>query len=300
MVENIVLKNLVTSAVLELDKVTTPNYVLDSVDWGQIESNHHSFKYVNQIGVYVTGTTLETRDIEVIGWIVAQNENAMTNRKRMLNQFVNPQQRMSLTYQEYVLEFLPDRTIQYSAAAKENNEVVCKFKISGIAADPLFKKAVKSTVSAATTIGLFHFPLIINSKDQDPPQIVFGLRQPALIVDVYNAGAVSTGMQIIFRATGTMSGPKLINVQTQEFFRINKTLVAGEEIIVDTVIGEKSIIGRNSGNASNYFKYRDIDSTWLQLNVGDNLFRYDADSNLENLEVYINYDNKYLEVQECY
>ena len=44
MVENITLLNTVTNASLELDKVTTPYYVLDDVDWGQVKSTHHQYK----------------------------------------------------------------------------------------------------------------------------------------------------------------------------------------------------------------------------------------------------------------
>ncbi|MBO5744030.1 MAG: phage tail family protein, partial [Clostridia bacterium] len=64
-------------------------------------------------------------------------------------------------------------------------------------------------------------------------------------------------------------------------------------------IGEKSIQGILNGIRYNYFKYLDLNSEWLQLYVGDNLFRYDADGNPGNLEVFIYYNNKYLEVQEC-
>ena len=53
MVESIRLQNVATSARFKFDMVTTPDYVLNSVDWGVVESTHHSYKYVNQIGVYV-------------------------------------------------------------------------------------------------------------------------------------------------------------------------------------------------------------------------------------------------------
>ena len=59
MVESIRLQNVATSARLMFDMVTTPDYILNSVDWGVVESTHHSYKYVNQIGVYVTGSSLE-------------------------------------------------------------------------------------------------------------------------------------------------------------------------------------------------------------------------------------------------
>lgn len=301
MVENIVLKNEVTSKVLELDCVTTPNYILDTVDWGQISSNHHSYKYINQIGVYVTNTTLETRDINITGWIVASTEAQMTERKKLLNRFVNPQQQILLTYSDYTLEFLPDTSVKYSATVKENNEVVCKFQISGLAPDPMFKDSAQSKIAAATTTGQFHFPLMLNITDEvtNLPTAMFGLRSTSLIVDVYNYGAVSTGMTIVFKAKGTLENPYLVNVDTQEYFKINKTMVAGEVVKINTTIGEKKITGTLDGTSSNYFKYRDLNSTWLQLEVGDNLLRYNADDGIDNLECYIYFYNRYLEVQEC-
>ena len=300
MVEGTKLQNVETRAVLTLDMVSTPDFILNSVDWGAVESTHHSFKYVNQIGVYVTGTSLETRSVTIQGWVIAENESMMTIRKTTLNRFFNPQQAVDLFYKDYVLRFLPNTSIRYSTVIAENNEVICKFKVEGYCPDPLFSEQVESKVAAASTQAMFHFPLIISETPNPPGGIIFGLRQPSLIVTVTNNGAVDVGMKIVFRASGTLTNPSLIEVNTQKFFKVNKTMVAGEEITIDTIIGEKKIEGYLNGITSNYFKYRDLDSEWLQLKVGDNLFRYDADQNVGNLEVYIYYNNKYLEVQECY
>lgn len=300
MVEGIKLQNVETRAVLTLDMVSTPDFILNSVDWGAVESTHHSFKYVNQIGVYVTGTSLETRSVTIQGWVIAENESMMTIRKTTLNRFFNPQQAVDLFYKNYVLRFLPNTSIRYSTVIAENNEVICKFKVEGYCPDPLFSEQVESKVAAASTQAMFHFPLIISETPNPPGGIIFGLRQPSLIVTVTNNGAVDVGMKIVFRASGTLTNPSLIEVNTQKFFKVNKTMVAGEEITIDTIIGEKKIEGYLNGITSNYFKYRDLDSEWLQLKVGDNLFRYDADQNVGNLEAYIYYNNKYLEVQECY
>lgn len=300
MVENIKLLNTYTNTLLELDKVTTPYYILDSATWGEIEGTHHSYKYVNQVGVYVTGTSLGTREVEVTGWIIADTEAQMDDRKSVLNRFVNPQQVIELSYKKYRLKFLPDSSIKYSITLAENNEVICKFKIVGMAADPLFKDENESKVSAVSTKATFHFPLVINKTEQNPPTIMFGVREPSLIVNVYNSGAVSTGMRIVFKALGTLTGPSLINVYSQEYFKINKTMYAGEIVEVITSIGEKKVIAEINGVEVNYFRYRDLGSTWLQLDVGNNLFRYDADAGIDNLEVYIYFSNKYLEVQACY
>ena len=300
MVENVTLYNMVTNTVLELDKVTTPYYILDSVTWGEIEGKHHSYKYVNQVGEHVTGTSLGTRDVEVTGWIIADTEEQMINRKLILNRFVNPQQAIKLSYSNYYLKFLPSNSIKYSATVEENNDVMCKFKISGTAADSLFKDRNENKVTAAATKAMFRFPLTMSKSTQNPPTVMFGLREPSLIARVFNSGGVSTGMRIVFKALGTLTGPSLINVYTQEYFKLNKIMYAGEVVEVITTIGEKKVTAQINGVKTNCFRYRDLDSTWLQLDVGDNLFRYDADVNIDNLEVYIYFHNNYLEVQECY
>ncbi|MDD4533358.1 MAG: phage tail family protein [Prevotella sp.] len=300
MVEGVKLQNVETRAILTLDMVSTQDFVLNSVDWGTVESTHHSYKYVNQIGVYVTGTSLGTRAVTIMGWVIADTERQMTQRKAMLNRFFNPQQAVDLFYKNYELRFLPNSSVQYSITLPENNEVICKFKIEGFCPDPLFKESDENRIAAASTIGMFRFPLIISKTPEPPGGIIFGYRQPSLIVAIENKGAVPVGMTIVFKANGTLENPSLINVNTQKYFKINKTMRAGEEIRVNTMIGEKKIQGVLSGEVSNYFKYRDLESEWLQLEVGDNLLRYDADADVGNLEVYIYFHNKYLEVQECY
>lgn len=300
MVEGIKLQNVETRALLTLDMVSTPDYILNSVDWGAVESSHHSYKYVNQIGVYVTGTSLETRNVLIAGWVIADNETGMTQRKAVLNRFFNPQQAVDLFYKEFVLRFLPNTSVRYSTVVADNNEVVCKFQIEGFCPDPLFAEQVENKIVAASTRAMFHFPLIMTANPNPPGGVVFGLRQPSLIVAIHNDGAVSVGMKIVFKAKGSLVNPSLINVNTQKYFKVNKSMVAGEEIEIDTIIGEKKIVGTLQGIQSNYFKYRDLDSEWLQLYVGDNLFRYDAEAGIENLEVYVYFNNKYLEVQECY
>lgn len=301
MVERIILTNQTTGQVLTLDKTKTIEYILDSVDWGQIQSTHHSYKFLNQVGVYVEGTTLETRDISVTGWIVERNEEQMTVQKRWINAFVNPMQKMLLSYSKYVIEFLPYTSVKYSVIYPENNELICKFKIDGLAFDPLFKGENKTLVSAAEYNGHFHFPMSLGVEDDGTgyETVIFGVRNNVLIINVYNGGAVSTGMEIMFKARGAVTNPSIIKISTQEIIKINKTLEAGEEILINTTIGEKGIVGRLNGVESNYYKYRDLSSSWMQLDVGDNLLRYDADTNLNNLECYVYFYDKYLEVQEC-
>lgn len=300
MVENIILRKNKNSEELALDMVSTPDYILKAVDWGSVKGTHHSYKYVNQVGVSITNTSLETRDILIEGWIVANNESKMTSLKKRLNSFVNPQEYFTLIYNDYSIEIIPDESVKYSATMAENNEVICKFQISATCPNPLFSDKSETRTAFVQTEPTFHFPLIL-SADLPDGGIVFGKRSESLIVSVINEGAVSVGMKIIFKANGTVTNPSLINVSTQEKFTINKTLIAGEEIEVNTNIGEKRVRGKVEGqDYTNYFMYKDIDSPWLQLEIGNNLFRYNADEGIDNLDVFVYFKNRYLEVQECY
>ena len=299
MVERIILRRARNQEELVLDMVSTPDYILKSVDWGTVKGTHHSYKYVNQVGETIANTSLGMREIKIEGWIVAENESHMTLLKRKLNSFVNPQEAVTMLYSSYKINFVPDETVKYSVSAAENNEIFCKFQIDGTASNPLFSDDFETKSAFVETVPSFHFPLVL-SKNLPDKGVIFGKRTASLIVNVNNKGSVSIGMKIVFKANGTVINPSLVNVSTQEDFTINKTLVAGEEIEITTIIGEKSVKGKIGNNDfTNYFMYKTVDSSWLQLDVGNNLFRYNAEDGIENLDVFVYFYNQYLEVQEC-
>ncbi len=300
MVERITLRKVKNSEELILDRVSTPTYILKSVDWGTIKGTHQSYKYVNQVGNTISNTALDSRSITIEGWIVATTSNQMDASKKKLNSFVNPQDEIDLYYDKYMIRFVPDETVRYAINESENNDAFCKFSIVGTCPNPLFTNADEGVSIFANTTPMFHFPLSISANSPEKG-IVFGKRTESLIANIFNEGSVTSGMRIVFKANGNVVNPKLINVNTQESFVLSKTLIADEEVVINTNIGEKSIKGRiANASYSNYYMYKDIDSTWLQLKIGDNLFRYDADSGLENLEILVYYYNRFLEVQECY
>ena len=157
----------------------------------------------------------------------------------------------------------------------------------------MFTTKDKQTALIASIIPKFRFPLVIPQNKG----ILMGLREPSLLATLNNSGDIDTGLLITFSCTSTVTNPSLLNVDTREFIKINKTMSAGEQIIVSTGSGEKYIKGIVSGEESNYFKYMDFDSTWLQLHTGENILKYDADDNVDGLEVLISFLPKYLEVQ---
>lgn len=312
MIEKIVLKNLTSGVELPIAREETVDYVLNYVDWGSVQGSQYTYKFAKQVGVYVASTSLETRPVSIVGWIVAENEDVMTKRKAKLNSFVNPQEEIQIEYKNKYLIFSPETSIQYSREEqKDNNEVVAKFKISGTAANPLFFDLDSSSVLSSRFEPTFHFPLIINQEDlkdsddpkqkHDKPTIVFGAKEKNKLILITNTGSVPVGMNIRMKATNGVLNPVITNINTQEFFKVNKNLEHNEEVEIETTIGSKHIYGKvEFGEWKNYFKYRDFNSTWFQLATGDNVFQYDADSGVDNLQISIVFRNGYLEVEECY
>ena len=293
MIDSLVLTNTVTLQSVLLDKDNS-ELVLDEADLGTVEGTHHSYKYVSQVGVYIDSTTLEQRVVAISGWVIGNTYEELKANKGVLNKLINPLHTIEVVVQDkYKLTFKPDFSVKYSVSYEENNEVLCKFLIQGTCADPMFTTKDKQTALIASIIPKFRFPLVIPQNTG----ILMGLREPSLLATLNNGGDIDTGLLITFSCTSTVTNPSLLNVDTREFIKINKTMSAGEQIIVSTGSGEKYIKGIVSGEESNYFKYMDFDSTWLQLHTGENILKYDADDNVDGLEVLISFLPKYLEVQ---
>lgn len=293
MIESLVLTNLVTSQSVTINK-TTSDLVLDEANLGTVEGTHHSYKYVNQVGVYIEGTTLEERDISIEGWVIGATYEVMQQNKSILNRLVNPLHEIELVVlDKYKLVFKPDYSVKYSVAYKENNEVLCKFLIQGTCADPMFQTRSGLSTLIATIIPKFHFPLVIPKQTG----ILMGLREPSLLATIINDGDIETGMVVRFSCTARVVNPSLLNVVTQEYIRVCKTLSPGEVIEVSTVSGNKYVKGYIDGVEYNYFSYWDLDSTWMQMQTGENTLKYDADSGSDDLEVLVTFTPKFLEVQ---
>lgn len=293
MFDSIKLTNMVNNQAVVIGTVDT-DFIIGDVDLGTVEGNHHSYKYVDQVGVHIESTTLEQRAVSIPGWVIGKDYATLKRNKDILNRIVNPQHLLVATvYDKYRLQFKPDFSIRYSVEYAQNNEVLCQFLIQGTCADPMFSTVSSLPTYIASTIPKFHFPWVI-PKDKGA---LLGLREPSLIATIDNEGDIDTGMLIKFSCTSTVVNPSLLNVLTREFVKINKTLSGGDSVTVSTEPGNKFVLGTSKGVTENYFKYRDFDSVWLPMRVGANVLKYDADSGVDSLNVLVTFTPKFLEVQ---
>lgn len=216
--------------------------------------------------------------------------NASVERQKIISFFnLHKKGKLTVTVSDIT------RAIEYEINSlkfnQENINNQLKFLVSLYCPDPFFKDVVETKEEIAIWQPSFEFSLEIPEEG-----IEMGYRESSLIVNVFNEGAVESGMTIKFKALATVENPSLFNVNTREYFKINRTMEAGEVITVTTHFQNKRVQLNKGGVISNAFNWIDLDSAFLQLDIGDNLLRYDASLGLSNLEVDIYHSPQYLGV----
>lgn len=252
----------------------------------------YNSKGMNQDGATYLGNTLDISDKTAEILLIANSEEELINYRNKVNKIFNPKLGEGwLIYKDNVKEVKSKCIINSMPFFTPVNNMVSTGLINFTANNPFWTDILETKEEIAVWLGDFNFELEIT---QDGIEI--GHREPSLIVNVNNPGDVECGMRVEFKALATVVNPSILNVNTQEYIKINKSIAAGEVINVSTYFGNKKVESKFSGVTSNAFNYIDFQSTFLQLNIGDNLFRYNAESGIDNLEVNIYYQPQYLGV----
>ncbi len=155
------------------------------------------------------------------------------------------------------------------------------------ACDPYIYSGNTTHIDLANWVSNFEFPLEIFEEG-----IEMGYRDQNLIANVINDGSASSGMIVRYKALATVKNPKIVNVNTFEELKLNYEMHAGDIIEVNTHIGQKAAILQRNNIQTNIFNAIDLNAVFLQLMPGDNIFRYDAESGLEYLDVQIIFTSK--------
>lgn len=153
-------------------------------------------------------------------------------------------------------------------------------QISIICPQPYFK-GVNELVSYFSDISsLLQFPFSIASSGIEFSAITTNIRK-----SIINTGDIESGIIIRLYAIGSVVNPIVYDVFDRTYIKLNYTMLADDEIIINTYKGEKSITLVRNGISSNVMGYMAADSTWLTLQSGDNVFTYDAESGNSNLQL---------------
>lgn len=272
---------------LELNNINYKIISIDGIDYPELDISTTSNAHYD--GSYINSNRADKRTIT----IQAEYQFAdIENERDKLLSFFNFKNTGTL-----VIDYSKrKKSIQYNISdfksKIDNVNDKLNFEVELLCTEPYLRDVAESKLDIALWRGAFRFPLRCTTKNK----IIMGVKEPSLIANINNTGDVETGMIIEFRALGTVKNPSLFNINTREFIKVNSTMSAGEIIRINSNISHKSIVKEIDGIQNKIMNLLDIDSTFLQLSVGDNLFRYDADDGFDFMEVSIYFNPSYLGV----
>ncbi len=170
-------------------------------------------------------------------------------------------------------------------------------QISIICPDPHFYLAGPDGNNTTVFYGVesvFEFPF--SNESLTDPLIVFGNIQLKTENVITYKGDTEIGVTIHIHAIGEVENITIYNTGTREIMRIDTVklealtgsgIVAGDDIIIKTQKGDKSITLIREGQYINILNCLGKETDWFTLAKGDNIFAFTAESGTTNLQFWI-------------
>lgn len=225
-------------------------------------------------GSSLNATRLESRNLVL--YVVIEGD-VEANRIELYNYFPI-KQKVTVYYTNGTRDVYIEGVVEVIECDIFNNKQVAQ--ISLICPNPYFKDIdyVISNFSEIST--LFEFPFSIDEGGVALSEITQNIRK-----SIINDGDVETGIEITLFATGTVVNPVIYDVMRRTHMRLNYTMLISDTVVINTNVGEKSIELIRNGVSSNLLGYLEKDSDWFTLLNGDNVFAYDAESGVSDLQL---------------
>ena len=227
---------------------------------------------INQVGSTVQSKTVQARPVTISGIIVGADQDA---RKSALMSVIRPDLSGKLYADDYYLNVYPTATPVIEPRSK-----FAHFQFSITAPYPYWQKDNTVSQALAGIQNQFKFPWNISKAYR------FGQLMRTQFMNIYNGGQLPVPFTATFYAKHAVENPKIIHANTGEILIVNKTMVAGERVVVEITHDRTYVTSSVDGNIRGSL---DLDSTLFRLRVGDNVLKPEADFGLDQLEVDINF-----------
>lgn len=287
-----------------IKSITVTNYLGDSIELvlARPELSGFAIKSITGLGpgkANINTTELSTTDGGLYNSARLPARNIVISLEYLWLDSIEEIRQKSYKYfsikKKVKLSFLTDNRQAEIEGYVESNDPTIFSKnegsdISIVCPNPFFYSVEKDTTVFSGVDPMFEFPFGNESLVEGLLEMGSIRNSPDRVV-VYN-GDAETGMTISIQAIGEVENIAIYNIGTREVMRIDTDklrtftgsgIVAGDEIIICTVPGSKSITLRRNGVDSNILNCLDRDSDWLKLSKGDNVLAYTAEKGSNNL-----------------
>ena len=170
-------------------------------------------------------------------------------------------------------------------------------QISIICPDPFFYSAGKDGTIVTVFYGIeadFEFPF--SNESLNEPLLVLGTMQIKTENNIFYPGDAEIGITIKIHALGDVEDVTIYNSGTREIMEIDTDkltamtgygIIAGDDIVINTLKGDKSITLIRGGVNINILNALAKDTDWFTLAKGDNIFAFGAEVGTSNLQFLI-------------
>lgn len=305
MIEKIVYTNKVGKSIELNHSAPLILFNLEGVEGFEVDTKTNKTAFND--GVTVTATNIEERIITINGYIfidlsdleadpeIRDNylETERQRLKRELYTAFNPKHKGEMKiYKKNVSYSAENLTViqapKFNMDYRDTNELF-SFEVNLLMPFPYFGTENPIIEEFGSEQGLIEFEMDVPPEGQE-----LTIRNMEIVKKINNIGDTEAPITVEFVANSTVKNPSIFNIYTREFIKINRTMKNGERIVVTTQAGNKRVVSIIDGIEENIFEQLDHGSTFMQLEVGENVIRYNADELLEQLEVYITYKNYYI------
>ena len=175
-----------------------------------------------------------------------------------------------------------------------------KTTISIICPDPYLYSITEKEYLFSGINPLFAFPF--SNESVTEKLIEFGQFESKKREAIFYNGDFEIGMLIKIHIIGQVSNITLYHVNVGKTIKIDTNKITsltgsglseGDDILINTKNGEKSIYLIRNGNNINILNCLDRNPNWFQLIKGNNEFAFSAESGEENIQLSISYRDAY-------
>lgn len=254
-----------------------------------VEAKHNTSRTIGQNGVYLENSYLGSRDIQIKGALYTRGEENKYIKTNLIN-LINPLKQLTLIVNDKKIMCNPSATILFS---EEETNDYCEFLIELFCPTPFFEDLEVLNNELSYWLNNFSFPFEIPQSTG----FAFANKGNETIKNVYNSSVLDLGFFIKIDVTLNTKNIKVSNINTGENIKINRDLVAGETILINTNLGNKRIESIINNVKTNILNNLDYNSNFFQLHSGDNWLKVEAENGTSGIYCTIQYNNKYLGVE---
>ena len=227
---------------------------------------------IDQTGTTVQSVNVQSRPVTISGILVGEFQSE--NKDKLLS-VVRPDLDARLYANDFYLDVRPTATPTIGA-----NPSFAAFQFSVTAAYPYWQKDEPTTAVLSGVEYGFKFPWNQSRAYR------FGTIVRSQFISVRNAGQVPVPYTLTFTALNEVVKPQLLDVATGKFIRVNKTLVAGERVVIEITHDRTYVTSSVDGECRGALE---LTSNLYRLTVGDNVLKPTAYSGISNLQVSIDF-----------